>query len=79
MSNPKLVVMCVNLLTLIGCQTIPFGPATDDQKRTQTEATLLGAALGGLVGQLSTHDTEGTIIGTIVGGAAGSIAGAYLA
>jgi len=67
--------VCASLLALVSCITIPSESesATDDQTRTQAEATGLGTILGSLIGRLSTRDAERAAAGTIAGELAGML------
>ncbi len=78
LGNFRLAVVFVIFFVLAGCQTNPPKPVTDDQKRTQAEATLLGAVMGGLIGVLSTGDVKGALIGSIAGGLGGYVTGVQL-
>lgn len=60
-------------VTLFTAATLCAAPLAEAGTTNRTKATLAGAAVGGVVGNLAGNNLQSTLIGAAVGGTAGNL------
>lgn len=59
--------------TLLAAAALCFGPFSQAGTTDRTTATIVGAAVGGVVGSVAGNNMESTLLGAAIGGTAGNL------
>lgn len=68
------ITAAASALTFSSCQN-PYGPGSSNTKRDATTGALIGAGIGGIIGNQSGRALEGAALGAAVGGVGGYAVG----
>ncbi|MDO1510857.1 MULTISPECIES: glycine zipper domain-containing protein [unclassified Neisseria] len=61
------------LIAVLAAVALSFGTTAQARMTDRTEATIVGAAVGGVIGKVAGNNMESTLIGAAIGGTAGNL------
>ena len=62
-----------SMITALVTSALVLAPAAQARMTDRTKATIVGAAVGGVIGSAAGNNMESTLIGAAVGGTAGNL------